>query len=57
MRSPGITRSSRKILKVKDKPGIKIQSTIKKFLLSEVEMEEKSKEERNLSLQDVIKCP
>ena len=35
MRGSGITRSN------------KIQSTVKKFLLSEVEMEEKGKEERN----------
>ena len=42
VRSPGVTRSSRKILKVKDKPGIKIQSMIKKFLISEVVMEERN---------------
>ena len=48
VRSPSVSRSLRKITKVKDTPGTKIQSTIKKFLISEVETEERGKEERNL---------
>ena len=43
VRSP--IRTLRKVTKLKDKPGSKVQSTIKKFLISEVEKEEKSKEE------------